>query len=153
MNVAIMHGRSEEYKKIKKMVYNLGFKPRVLVDEYQADTILENFRNLIWDEIHCVVILLTGDDFTIENKKRARQNVIFELGYCFAAFDSLKKNNYYSTKDAIIVIAENDVELFANIDGLKKIIFEKDNIESISDKIEIALTKTHIKARKYYDLI
>ncbi|MFV8324899.1 TIR domain-containing protein [Flavobacterium sp. ZS1P14] len=151
-NVAIMHGHSDQYLIIKKYVKKLGFKPRILIEEYDADVILENFRNLIWDDVHCVVIVLTGDDRTSKNKKRARQNVIFELGYCFGAFDSIPSHSGYETKNAVIVIAEKDIELFANIDGLVKIMFKKDSIKDQEVRIKEALINSYDKAKEYFDL-
>lgn len=152
MNVGIMHGHSEEYKKIRELVEKMGFEPRILIEEFQTETILKNFRNLIWNDAHCVIVILTGDDMTIDNKKRARQNVIFELGYCFASFDSIEKNRYYSTKNALIVMVEKDIELFANIGGLQHIIFEKDKIQDKLEILRIALENTYKKATKYYEV-
>jgi predicted nucleotide-binding protein len=87
--VAIMHGHSKDYLEVKKMINECEFLPRILVEEYAADTIFENLRDLIWDDVHCVIVILTKDDEMLDGNKRARQNVIFELGYCFGAFDSL----------------------------------------------------------------
>ena len=58
-------------------------------------------------------------------KYRARQNVVFELGYCFGAFDSLDDRGIYTANDALVIVAENGVELFSDIDGLKRIDYEK----------------------------
>src|SRR4051794_35075657 len=88
-DVAIMHGHSKDYLKVKEIVSDCGFSARILIEEYGADTIFKNLRNLIWDDVHCVIVILTKDDEMLDGNKRARQNVIFELGYCFGAFDSL----------------------------------------------------------------
>jgi hypothetical protein len=51
----------------------------------------------------------------INGIKRARQNVVLEVGYCFGAFDSLPDKASYKRKNELIIVAENVVELFALI--------------------------------------
>ena len=51
--------------------------------------------------------------------------MVFELGYCFGAFDSLDDRGIYTANDALVIVAENGVELFSDIDGLKRIDYEK----------------------------
>lgn len=150
--VAIMHGHSKDYLAVKRMVTNANFSARVLMEEYGADTIFENFRNLVWDEAHAVIILLTKDDEMPDGRKRARQNVVFELGYCFGAFDSLIKLASYKAKDALIILSEEGVELFADIDGLTRIEYETGMIEEKESIILAALDKTYHKARRHYIL-
>lgn len=124
-NVIVVHGHGSEWRKIKRYIQQAGFTARVLDEEYKAGVILNRWRNLVWDEIHCAVIVMTRDDRIASQRYRARQNVIFELGYCFGAFDSLDDDGSYTAEDAIIVVAEDGVERFANIDGLTTIQFRK----------------------------
>ncbi len=148
--VAIMHGHSTDYLKVKNYILELGYSPRILIEEYIADTIFENFRNLIWDDIHCVIVMLTKDDLMANGKLRARQNVIFELGYSFGAFDSILDSASYGASDAMIILSEKDVELFADIDGLTRIEYETGSIESKKELILSSLEKTYQKAKKFY---
>lgn len=150
--VAIMHGHSDDYKIIKQIINECKFTARILIDEFFADTIFENLRELIWKDIHCVIIILTKDDEMKDGLKRARQNVVFELGYCFGAFDSLPDNAPYKAKNALIIIAEKDIELFADIDGLAPIQFETGKILDRKEFIVQALKKSYKKAKAYYDL-
>ena len=145
-----MHGHSKDYLEVKKMVHECGFFPRILIEEYAADTIFENLRDLIWDDVHCVIVILTKDDEMLDGNKRARQNVIFELGYCFGAFDSLPGIASYKPKDALIVVAEKDVELFADINGLTRIEYESGKIEEKKDFIMECLKRSYKKAKNYY---
>ena len=96
-NVAIIHGRTRTRKSIENYVRELGFIPRILMNEYSAETIFTRFRDLIWADIHCAVVLLTADDLIANDKRRARQNVVFELGYCFGAFDSIPDDADYKS--------------------------------------------------------
>ncbi len=148
--VAIMHGHSKDYEKIRQYINNCKFSTRVLIDEYGADTIFENLRNLIWDDVHLVIVILTKDDEMKDGNKRARQNVVFELGYCFGAFDSLPDIAPYKPKDALIVIAEKDVELFADINGLTRIVYETGKIEERETFIKECLLNSYNKAKNYY---
>jgi predicted nucleotide-binding protein len=149
-NVIIMHGHSDEWKKVDSIVKELEFTPRVLIREYTANTIFEHLRDIVWDEIHAAVIILSCDDLTSENKYRARQNVIFELGYCFGAFDSLDDRGVYTGNDAMIIVAENGVELFSDIDGLKRIVYEKGKLGRKKAELQEAVSKSYKKAKNYY---
>ncbi len=149
-NVAIMHGHSTEWKKVKKMIRDLDFTPRILKEEHASVVIFQHLRDIIWDEIHAVVIVLSGDDLMPDNGYRARQNVVFELGYCFGAFDSLDDSDTYTAAEAITVIAEEGVELFSDIDGLKRIIYKKNKLGMERKEIELALEQSFEKAKTYF---
>lgn len=150
-HVGIMHSSgSTDYLIIKEIVLECGFTPRILLDESDAGIIFENLRDLIWEDAHCVIVVMTKDDEMKSGAKRARQNVVFELGYCFAAFETLSKEGLYKRKNAIIVVAEKDVELFTDIDGLNKIIFESNSLGNYKKKIKETLEKSYSKAKLYY---
>ena len=57
--VAIMHGHNTDYLEIKEYVKACQFSPRILIEEYSADTIFENLRNLIWYDVHCVIGMMS----------------------------------------------------------------------------------------------
>ena len=135
---------------LKNYVKECNFSARILIEEYGAETIFENLRDLIWDDVHCVIVILTRDDEMLDGNKRARQNVVFELGYCFGAFDSLPDIAPYKPKDALIVVAEKDVELFADINGLTRIVYENGKIEEKKGFIMECLMRSYNKAKNYY---
>jgi predicted nucleotide-binding protein len=151
-NVAIVHGHSKLKSTVKKYVEELGFVPRILKDEYSAETIFARFRDLIWDHTHCVIIILTGDDIISKNRFRARQNVIFELGYCFGAFDEIEDTSVYKAEKAIIILEEDGIELFSDIDGLTTIKFSKGNLSMQKERIKQALQNSFASAKVYYHL-
>ena len=148
--VAIMHGHSKDFVQVKSLVEECGFTPRILIEEYSADTIFENLRNLIWDHVHCVILILSKDDLMANGSMRARQNVIFELGYCFGAFDSLPDIARYKPKDALIIMAEIGVELFADIDGLTHISYERDKLDEKREVLISILQRSYNKAKEHY---
>jgi predicted nucleotide-binding protein len=144
--VAIMHGRSKEYLKIKKLVKDKQFQAAVLMEEFGGKVILDNLKGVIWDRAHCAVIVMSPDD-KLESGYRARQNVIFELGYCIAAFDSIKRKYRYP---AVIIVKEQSVEKFADIDGLQYIAYTREISTTVLRKIGKALEQTFERAAEFY---
>ncbi|MDE0682601.1 MAG: nucleotide-binding protein [Candidatus Poribacteria bacterium] len=85
--VFISYGHDDEAKTaVAKFVETLGLKPTVLDEQpSKGRTIIDKFEEQA-DEAGFAIVLLTPDDVgssktTGERKHRARQNVIFELGY------------------------------------------------------------------------
>ena len=85
--VFIAHGHDDEAKTaVAKFVETLGLKPTVLDEQpSKGRTIIDKFEEQA-DEAGFAIVLLTPDDVGSskaigERKPRARQNVIFELGY------------------------------------------------------------------------
>ena len=88
--VFIAHGHDDEAKTaVTKFVEILGLKPTVLDEQpSKGRTIIDKFEEQA-DEAGFAIVLLTPDDVGSskaigERKPRARQNVIFELGYLLA---------------------------------------------------------------------
>ena len=85
--IFIAYGQDKEAKTtVAKFVESLGLKP-VILDQQpsKGQTIIDKFEEQA-DEAGFAIVLLTPDDVgsskaTGKRKLRARQNVIFELGY------------------------------------------------------------------------
>lgn len=150
--VAIMHGHSRAWQSVERWISEAGYTPRVLKKEFKASVIFNRLRDVIWDEIHAVVIILSADDKMPKGKFRGRQNVVFELGYCFGAFDSLDENGEYTAEDAILFLKEEKVETFADIDGLTYISYHRNNLWRQRENFIQYLNKTYEKASVHYDL-
>ena len=87
--VFISHGHDDEaITTVAKFVENLGLKPTVLDEQSNNDlTVIENLEKYA-DDTEFAIALLTPDDVgafkdeaSHQLNPRARQNVIFELGY------------------------------------------------------------------------
>jgi len=113
--VLIVHGRNEEAKeKVARFLMKLQLEP-VLLDEQAARgrTLIEKFETQ-WP-VAFVVVLLTGDDVggpTSEPRKlrpRARQNVIFELGFSIAKLN----------RERVCALYEEGVELPSDFHGVE----------------------------------
>lgn len=95
----IVHGHDEEAKyDLKNYLQNTLKLPEPVVLHEQPSlgrTIIEKFEEVA-DEVNLVFVLLTPDDFshdlsgTEDAKRRARQNVIFEMGYFFGRLQRKK---------------------------------------------------------------
>lgn len=149
-NVVIMHGHSNAWMRVEQWISEAGYTPRVLKNEFRAAAIFDRLRDVIWDEIHCVVVILSADDKTADGLFRGRQNVIFEMGYCFGAFDSLGDNEIYNAEEAIIFLKEENVELFADIHGLTYIEYNKRNLRRLKENFINLLQDRFRKARQVY---
>jgi predicted nucleotide-binding protein len=85
--VFIVHGHDTEAKEsVARFIGLLGLEPIILHEQPSSGrTIIEKFE--VFADVGFAVVLLTPDDFggaadlATDIKKRARQNVVFELGY------------------------------------------------------------------------
>lgn len=112
--VFIVHGRADGLKQtVARAVHKLtGTEPIILHE--QADmgrTIIEKFEDHA-SEVGFAVVLLTGDDTGGlsggDQRARARQNVVFELGYFFGKLG----------RSRVAVLYEPGVELPSDVSGL-----------------------------------
>ncbi|MGD0886611.1 MAG: nucleotide-binding protein [Thermodesulfovibrionales bacterium] len=85
--VFIVHGRNQGIKEaVARFIEKLDLEAIILHEKpSQGRTIIEKFSD--YSDVHFAIVLLTADDIGKEKdsseelKPRARQNVIFELGY------------------------------------------------------------------------
>jgi predicted nucleotide-binding protein len=144
--VVIMHGHSKEFEKVERLVQERGFRPILLMKQFHGRFILEAIQKAVWDDAHTAIIVMSPDD-KLTDSVRARQNVIFELGYCMGAFDSLPEDDWYP---AVIIVKEKTVEGFADIAGLQYLEYEKklakDELKMLGDRLE----DNYIAAVAYY---
>jgi predicted nucleotide-binding protein len=136
----IVHGH--DTRTLRKLInyirHKLGWKnPKVLRDlPSLGRTIIEKFEDASQD-IDIVFVLLTPDDkaapLSAPNlaKRRARQNVIFELGYFFAKLQR--------TGGRVILLHKGKVELPSDISGIIYIAIDR-GIEAADESIKRELT-------------
>lgn len=101
------------------------------------------------------IVLMTGDDegrcrkpyqipadqssnFETRFTRQPRMNVVFEAGYSFAHRQDKK----------VILIVENNIRLFSDIDGINRIIIQTDNKGNILPESAISLKKQLIENLK-----
>ena len=122
--VFIVHGHGELVKvTVARTLEQLGLKPIILHEqEDYGNTIIEKFESNATD-IGFAIVLLTADDMGISRKdieksntenrdpkasKRARQNVVFEMGYFMGKLDRVH----------VFLLLEDGVEKPGDLDGI-----------------------------------
>lgn len=112
--VFIVHGHNEAVKEmVARVVEHLKLKPIILHE--QADkgrTIIEKFEANS-EDVNFAIVLLTADDSGKANKEtdfkqRARQNVIFEMGYFIGML----------SRSHVFMLLEEGVEKPSDLDGI-----------------------------------
>lgn len=113
-DIFIIHGHDEDMKEqVARVVEKLGLNPIILHEqEDQGRTIIEKFEHYASGSGYAIA-LLSPDDLCIENnveKRRARQNVIFELGY-FTGLLGRKRT-------FALVAGNGNIELMSDYQGI-----------------------------------
>ena len=112
--VFVIHGRDNEAKEtVARFLEKLDLKPVILNEQPdQGGTIIEKLEQ--YAQVEFVVALLTPDDVGALKddeknlKPRARQNVVFELGYCVGRLG----------RDRVCALTKGDVEIPSNYSGV-----------------------------------
>ncbi len=112
-NIFIVHGHDERVKlDTARTIEKLGLNPIILSEQpNQGQTIIEKFE--LHSDVGFAVILLTADDLgkgktDEEDKYRARQNVIIEMGYFIGKLGRSK----------VFPLYEKGVELPSDLHGV-----------------------------------
>ncbi|MDD4995441.1 MAG: nucleotide-binding protein [Patescibacteria group bacterium] len=114
-NVFIVHGHNDGLKQtVARLIEKLALNPIVLHEQANGGmTVIEKFEKNA--NVGFAVVLLTGDDIggakdhaQEKFNKRARQNVIFELGYFVGRLG----------RNRVCALYESEVELPSDINGV-----------------------------------
>lgn len=112
-NIFIVHGHNDHIKiDVARTLEKLGLQPIILAEQpNQGQTIIEKFE--LHSDVGFAVVLLTADDLgrvktSDEDKYRARQNVIIEMGYFIG---KLGRSNVFP-------MYEDGVELPSDLHGI-----------------------------------
>lgn len=128
--VFIIHGHTPELSKVEKFIRKeLNFNTVILQKDYKpGETIDAKLKDRL-KRVDCAVAIMSPDDQTTTGMHRARQNVIYELGYC----------RRYLKKWQIIVLKEETVEMHSDLQGLIYIGYKQGFIESTFDYLDNGL--------------
>jgi len=110
--IFIVHGHNDAMKlAAARVITQLGLSPVILHEQpNKGRTIIEKFERLSKD-ISFAVVLLSADDIMHDGRYRARQNVIFELGYFIA---NLGRDNVIALYD----VSNGEIEIPSDITGV-----------------------------------
>ena len=113
LNIFIVHGHDDRTKlDVARTIEKLGLNPIILSEQpNQGQTIIEKFE--LHSDVGFAVILLTADDLgktktDKDEKYRARQNVIIEMGYFIGKLGRSK----------VFPLYEDGVELPSDLHGI-----------------------------------
>ena len=130
MKVFISHGHDEAVRaRLSEFVSSEGHQPFVLKQqEAPGQTIVEKLEQSARD-VDCALVVLTSDDQTSGGTRRARQNVIHELGYFHALLG----------RERVVILVEKGVEWLSNLGGIGIIELEPSNPEASFYRLQQAL--------------
>lgn len=121
--VFVVHGHNKAIKeRVARTLEKLGLKPIILHEQKDGGkTIIEKFESNCSD-VNFAVILLSSDDKGKANsekkyKGRARQNVIFEMGYFIGKL----------SRSHVFLLLEEGVERPSDLDGIIYTPMDDDN--------------------------
>ena len=111
-NVFIVHGHDHAARDaVTLFLHHIGLNPVILSEvEDSGRTIIEKFEQ-ITRQADFAIVLLTPDDVTTNaggTTRRARQNVVFELGYFVSKLG----------RDKVCLLRKDDVEGFSDFHGV-----------------------------------
>lgn len=120
--VFIVHGHNESVKQsVARTLENIGLIPIILAEQPdQGRTVIEKFEKE-GNDVGFAVVLLTADDKGRKNRartmqSRARQNVVFEMGYFMALLG----------RERVILLLQEGVEEPSDLKGIVYTKLDKD---------------------------
>jgi predicted nucleotide-binding protein len=139
--VLIIHGHSEDWRIVERHINKkLDYKTLVLKENYRpGETLIEKLEDAVLEECDCAVAIMTPDDQMADGSLRARQNVLYEIGFCHNAYD----------RDGVIILRENLTEIMSDLHGLVTINYSKNHIEATFLKLEEGLDNIYEELKEY----
>ena len=127
LKVFIGHGRDPQWRDLKD---HLQDQHGIPVDSFEsgarAGHVVRDILSELLVESTFAVLVMTGEDATEDGGLRARQNVVHEAGLFQGRLGFPKA----------IIVVEEGVEVFSNLDGIQQIYFPKGRIrESFGDVV------------------
>lgn len=110
--VFVVHGRDNEKKEAcARILERMGFEAIILHEQSnKGNTIIEKFEE--YSDVGFAVVLMTPDDVGClkgkEPQSRARQNVVFELGYFIGKLG----------RNRVMALVDGDIEIPTDISGV-----------------------------------
>ena len=144
--VFIVHGRDDLMKQATaRFVAKLGLEPVILHEQpNKGRTIIEKF--LDHSEVAFALVLLSGDDrggLATNNGEgyqlRARQNVIFELGFFIGRLD----------RSRVVALHTSDVEIPSDYSGVIFVSFDKGGAWELAVAKEMRAAGLNIDLNKF----
>lgn len=126
--VFIGHGGDRQWEAIKRYVGAEHLVTAFETDDRLGQQAYEVVERMI-SEATVAVIVMTGADVASTRRKRARQNVVHELGFA---------QGRLGARNTIIVVEEG-IELFSNIESIQQVRFAPGEIGTTEDVVLAAI--------------
>lgn len=142
--IFIVHGHDDSAKyEVARFVEKIGLNAIILHEQINSGkTIIEKIEQ--YTNVVFSLVLLTPDDLMVDSKslpiKRARQNVIFELGYLMAKLG----------RQRICALVKDNVEIPSDISGVVYIPYDKDGAWKIKVAKEMKAVNINIDFNSIY---
>jgi predicted nucleotide-binding protein len=129
VKVFLGHGRDPQWRVLRD---DLQDKHGFIIEAYEvgsrAGHTIRDILDSMLKTTAFAVLLMTGEDATDDGNFRARQNVVHEAGLFQGRLGF----------DHAVVVVEEGIELFSNLDGIQYIPFKKNNIrEAVGDIVAV----------------
>jgi predicted nucleotide-binding protein len=127
--IFIVHGHDDGAREaVARFLQSLGFEPVILHEQAnRGRTIISKFRDEA-NEVGFAVVLLTPDDEVAGGKKRARQNVVLELGFFLGVLGP----------ERVAAIIKGAVDLPSDYEGVVYIPFDAEWKIQLGKELEAA---------------
>lgn len=123
--VFIIHGHSRELKTLQSFIENkLNFQTIILKDGFSGEIVLNKFKKAAW-KADCAIALMSPDDKFDNGNFTARQNVLFEIGYCQGLLDDYYGDYYDFEPVGIIKESSIDFKEVSDLLGTECINYKK----------------------------
>jgi predicted nucleotide-binding protein len=124
--VFISHGQSHLWKDVDRFIsQKLEYETVILSEQInRGRTIFEKLEEEV-EECDFAVVVMTADDEQKDGEKRARENVVHEIGFLQGALG----------RENVLVLMQKGIKPFSNILGIVYESFEGDNIKSSFERI------------------
>lgn len=130
--IFIGHGRSKLWARLQIYLKDdLNLQTLTFEEESRTSENIVNILSEFLDNSSLAILVMTAEDETSEGKIRARQNVIHEVGLFQGRLGF----------DKVIILKQEEVEEFSNIDGLQYIPFSGETIENCFYELQRKLKK------------
>ncbi len=136
--IFIGHGRNRLWARVQVFLeHELGLRTSNYESESRVGESIVPILGQLLDQAAFAVLLLTSEDETAEGTKRARQNVIHEIGLFQGRLGFQR----------VVLLKQEGIEEFSNVAGLQYIAFDGANIERTLYELRRALEREGLVAR------
>jgi predicted nucleotide-binding protein len=127
--IFIVHGQDEGPKEaVARLIGQLGYEPIILHEQpNRGRTIIQKFQDEAAD-VGFAIVLMTPDDETSLGAKRARQNVVLELGFFLGRLGP----------DRVAAIIKNPIEKPSDFDGVVYIPYDGNWRQDLAKELKAA---------------